>query len=129
MTTFERHLARIEHIDFQSQFIAISGMSVLDLILSTHAYIQKLLDDVKLDKIESKELYERIVYLLCQVENETETQHDASIVVYLYCLADQEPQLAYKASILVLETSGLFWARQFARGVVNSIREQQPSIT
>lgn len=122
---FEHHIERVEHPDFQIQFVALSGVSVLQLVLSSHANVKSLLADLATGHVRSQELYKRILYLLPLVADEKELSYDGSVVTYLYCLAENEPDLAFKASLRIRQTKGLFWARQLARAFVETYEKEE----
>ena len=122
---FDHHIKQIETPDFQIQFVAVSGFSVLELVLSTHANVNGLLADVASGQVRIQEVYERILHLLQVVLEVRELSYDGSIVVYLYCLAECEANLAYEASLQILDTKGLFWSRQLARAFAKSYLAQQ----
>jgi hypothetical protein len=126
---FEYHIKEIENPDFQIQFIALSGFSVLELILSTHANIKSLLADLAAGQVKNQEVYERVLHLLPLVADEKKCSYDGSIVVYLYCLVERDPSLAYEASSCILNTGGLFWSRQLARTFTTAYQEQQISVS
>lgn len=122
---FEHHVREIEMPDFQIQFVALSGLSVLQLMLSNHANVKSLLADMATARVRSQVVYKRILYLLPLVATEKETSYDGSVVTYLYCLAVNEPDRAYQASLRILKTKGLFWSRQLARAFVQAYQKQE----
>lgn len=122
---FQHHIERIEHPDFQIQFVALSGLSVLQLVLSSHANVKSLLADLSTGHVQSQELYKRILYLLPLVAEEKEFSYDGSVVTYLYCLAENEPDRAFKASLRILQTKGLFWSRQLARAFAETYEKHE----
>ena len=114
---FHHHIREIEKPDFQIQFVALSGFSVLELILSTHANVKSLLADMATGEVGIREVFERTLYLIQKVSTESQFSYDGSIVVYLYCLSERELSLANLASTEILNTKGLFWSRRMARAV------------
>ena len=120
----EQHVAKIEDVNFQTQFLAIGGYSVLELVLEHHEFSRSLVAAVSCGEVELEEIYKRVLCLLPLV-GEEETSHDGSIVVYLHCLALFDLKLAYEASVLIRETAGLFWSRRMALVVVKRFWEEQ----
>lgn len=124
---FENHIERIEHPDFQIQFVALGGLSVLQLVLSSHANVKSLLADLATGQVKNQEVYERILQLLPIVADEKKCSYDGSIAVYLFCLVERDPSLAYDTTSCILDTVGLFWSRQLARAFATAYQEQQIS--
>ena len=124
---FDHHLKKIETPDFQIQFVAVSGFSVLELVLSTHANVNGLLADVATGQVRIQEVYERILHLLQVVAEERELSYDGSIAVYLYCLSKLDTPLTLEAGDRIRKTKGLFWSRQLARYISERFRTQQLS--
>ncbi len=124
---FQHHIREIENPDFQIQFVALSGYSVLELVLAQHEFVRSLIASLSTGEILIEEVYERILCLLPQVEKEVEQSYDGSIVVYLYCLSQFDLTLSYEASTRIQNTKGLFWSRQMARPVLESYWETQIS--
>jgi len=125
LTMFEQHIAEIEKPDFQIQFVALGGYSVLELVLSTDANVKNLLADAATGQVGIHEVYERITHLLEVVETESELSYDGSIVVYLFCLIKLDPDLGYTASMEILDTKGLFWSRQLSRAFAKTYQERK----
>ena len=111
---FERHVRRIEDPDFQIQFAALSGYSVLQLVLARHEFVRSLVASVASGEVELEDVYERIIYLLPRIGHEADKSYDGSIVVYLHCLALFDMNLAHEASEQIRDTAGLFWSRRMA---------------
>lgn len=111
------HTKRIENLDYQIQFVALSGTSVLLLTLSKHEYIRDLLNDTANGEVVAEELLCRIMELLPKVATERELSYDGSIVTYLYCLSVVDLPLAQRASYEVMQSPGLFWSRRLARHI------------
>ena len=122
---FENHIREIEKLEFQIQFVALSGLSVLQLMLSNHANVKSLLAGLATGQVRNQELYERILYLLPLYEKQKELSYDGSVVTYLFCLVDRVPSLAFKASEHILRTKGLFWSRQLARAFSQAYLERK----
>lgn len=124
---FDHHIKEIENPDFQIQFVALGGYSVLELVLEQHEYVRSLITSVSSDDVQINEVYERILYLLPRVETEVEQSSDGSIVVYLHCLSKFDLTLSYEASVRIGNTRGLFWSRRMARTVVKRYWERKIS--
>jgi len=118
LTMFEQHIAEIEKPDFQIQFVALGGYSVLELVLSTDAKVNSLMADLAANEVEVQEVYDRTVHILTRVMAEKDFSFDGSIVVYLYCLSFFDLDLAYCASLSVLQIVGLFWSRRLAFRII-----------
>ncbi len=122
---FDHHKRKIEKPDFQIQFVALSGFSVLELVLEQHDYVRSLIAALSSGEVLIEAVYQRILCLLPRVEQEVNLSYDGSIVVYLYCLSKFDLTMSYKASIRIQKTAGLFWSRRMARAVVEMYREKQ----
>lgn len=119
---FERHIEEIENPDFQIQFVALGGYSVLELVLSTDANVNGLLTDLATGQVEVQDAYNRLTHILSKVMVEENSSFDGSIVVYLYCLLHCDLESAFRASLLVLQTRGLFWSRRLAYRIIEKRR-------
>lgn len=124
---FEQHIKEIENPDFQIQFVALGGYSVLELVLEQHEYVHSLVVGLSIGEVLIEEIYQRILCLLPRVEKEVEKSYDGSIVVYLYCLSKFDLTMSYEASVRIQNTQGLFWSRRMARTVVERYWEKQIS--
>lgn len=124
---FEQHIKEIENPEFQIQFVALSGYSVLKLVLEEHEYVRSLVADLSNGEVQIEEVYERILCLLPRVEKEVKQSNDGSIVVYLNCLSKFDLALAYEASVRIQNSEGLFWSRRMARTLVERYWEKQIS--
>lgn len=122
---FDHHIGKIENPDFQIQFVALSGFSVLELVLEQHEYVRSLVAGVSSGEVLIEAVYQRILRLLPRVKNEVKHSYDGSIVVYLYCLSRFDLTLSYNASIRIQNTEGLFWSRRMARAIAEKYREKQ----
>lgn len=114
---FHDHAKRIEDLEFQIQFVALSGTSVLLFSLSNHENVRDLLNDAANGEVVAEDVYLRILDLLPKVATEKEMSYDGSIVTYLYCLSAIDLSLAQRASLEVMRFSGVFWSRRLARYV------------
>lgn len=124
---FDHHIEKIENPEFQIQFVALGGYSVLELVLEQHEYVRSLVTSLSSDDAQIEKVHERILYLLPRIEREVEQSYDGSIVVYLYCISKFDLTLSYEASVRIQNTKGLFWSRQMARKVVETYWEKQIS--
>ena len=122
---FYHHAKRVEDLEYQIQFVAISGTSALLLTLSKHDYARSLLNDIANGDVIAEGILSRILNLLPKVASEKELSYDGSIVTYLYCLSEADLSLAQRASRAILQTSGLFWSRRLARHVIELHRNRQ----
>ena len=113
----EYYLRTVETIEFQVQFVVVSGFRLLLSIISDHLIVKGLLQELAHDREKAQLIYERIIQLLPKVSTDKESSYDGSIVVYLYCLSERDLSLAYRASLEILDTKGLFWSRRMARAV------------
>ena len=118
----EHHIERIEQPEFQIQFVALSGFSVLELVLTTHVNVKTLLTDMATGQVGVQGVYDRIVHILSEGIAKRDMSFDGSIVVYLYCLLHFDLDLAYSASLSVLRTRGLFWSRKLAFRIIEKNR-------
>ena len=114
----EQHIKEIENPEFQIQFVALSGYSVLQLVLTTHATVRSLLTDLATGQVGVQDVYSRIVHILSNLVAKRDSSFDGSIVVYLYCLLHVDMDLAYRASLSILQTRGLFWSRRLAFRII-----------
>lgn len=113
----ENHVREIEKLEFQIQFVALSGLSVLQLVLSKHKSVTNLLDAITCGRVGIQELHTRILHLLLKVDTQRELSYDGSIVVYLYCLSKFDLDMAQNAGLEIFQVKGLFWSRRLARQV------------
>ena len=121
---FDHHIEEIENPDFQIQFAALSGFSVLELVLSTHTTVTRLLADINTGEVVIQEVYERILHLLPLVDNDSGSTYDGSIAVYLYCLSQFDLALSYQASSRIQDVGGLFWSVQLAQRIQREAQTQ-----
>ena len=115
---FQHHIREIENPDFQIQFVALSGYSVLELILTTHVNVKSLLTDLATGQVEVQEVYDRMVHILPKRMAKKDSSFDGSIVVYLYCLSHFDLDMASRASLSILQRRGLFWSRRLAFRII-----------
>ena len=125
---FNHHVKEIEKPDFQIQFVALGGYSVLELVLSTDAKVNSLLGELATGQVGVQEVYDRMMHIRSRVMAEKDLSFDGSTVVYLYCLSHMDLDLAYRASLSILRTRGLFWSRQLAVRIAELISELTASI-
>lgn len=124
---FDHHIKEIENPDFQIQFVALGGFSVLELVLEQHDYVRSLVAGLSRGEVLIEEVYQRILRLLPRVEKELDDSYDGSIVVYLYCLSQFDLALSYEVSVRIRDTRGLFWSRRMARALVKQYWDKQIS--
>lgn len=124
---FDNHIKEIEDPDFQIQFVALGGYSVLELVLEEHQHVRSLVAGLSRGEVLIEEVYQRILRLLHRVEKEVEKSYDGSIVVYMYCLSQFDLALSYEVSVRIRDTRGLFWSRRMARDLVKQYWDKQIS--
>lgn len=117
---YEEHIEKIEDIDFQVQFLALAGVSVLLSILERHDFVRSLIASIRAGEVQIEAVYERLLYALPRAARDRSKSWDGSIVVYHYCLAQFDSDLAYAASKRILDTTGLFWSRRQALRLLES---------
>lgn len=118
--SLNEYISKFESLEFQIQFSVVGGLGILQLAMSQHPTVVGMIDELKGDPAKSKIVYDRIGFLLTEIETETQLSYDESIAAYLFCLWKEDQPMAHKASECVLETGGLWWSVQLALHVINS---------
>lgn len=118
--SFEQHITKIENSDFQIQFAALSGYSVLKVVLESHEFPCSLMMSLSRGEVEIQEVYERILHQLSRAEADLTMCYDGSTVTYLYALSQIDPDTAREASRQIMKARGLFWSRRLALRILEA---------
>lgn len=117
--SMDEYISKFESLEFQIQFSVVGGLRILRLAMSQHPTVVGLIAELTDSAANAKTIFDRIGYLLPEVENETQLSYDESVAAYLFCLSKADLPMALKASELILETGGLWWSVQLAHHVIN----------